>query len=960
MSLVSASSTKNEGTSFDVELSLSAVAQKNFTINAAIGAGATFVAGDFSSIQLYPDATNTNPSAFVFPNNIVFTKGQTYKKLTLAISNDVTTEGTETGTFTFTKDSSTPYISNSSALSYALTVSDTSVTAPTDFVYDSWTTGTGETYTNSNRTCTVSANKTIRSIHSQTTGKWYFEMEAIGLTYQYFGICRSDVAYDYNVDASTGTNSLLCYTGSSNLRYSDGAVHTSTINKALSINRPVGFAIDLDNRVISIYQDNEEKIRAAIPWAAGISVSIVAGHGTTSGSTETTINSGYKPFDNTPPPGYIHGFGNNIKVPLPTSALYPFKAASTVVVTGQSLITDDSIYQSAITGNLILNNAETTYKRTSIYLNGSNGGAIALATNQKITTEDFTIEFRIFKLNNTSQDHQRILQLGNNAEPHLNIKGTYSTGTYQIYVEYTPNGSTYTNILVFPLANCISNTSQHVAITRNSSGEMKGFINGKQVATGTFTDNANGSNLYIGQNSANGEKLNGYLQDIVITKGQALYTADFTPCFIYENKYKQTNPYYVNTSFVLIGDSSSFVDVSQYNRSPSSTAGTIAFTNSIAAYNQSGSINFTNSLSNTLNYDVGNSCQFGTNDFTIEFNAAKSANGNQNYDIVAATTDNGSGTNGWFVELSSIRGLCFSGPNISVINYVFNPNDDLMHHYAITRADGVIYLWKDGALLTSSAQAGDITSLTTLTLGKVGNNYPFNGNLSNLQIINGYCKYRTAFTPKPLTENPYSSGVLLKIDAETDLLDKSSTTKTLTATGTVTRDTTGKLNGKGSVYFNNDSSYWSVSSPSSFEMGTEDFTIVMMINYSSLTNNPRPFSITNGTTGIVQLYVNGGTLGVEINNAGAASVSGGSISTNRNYQIAITKRNGVIRVFIDGKKLHEVTNAVSLPIPANVMINQFGSATTNSNQGYIDSILMLKGTALFTSNYNPVRSLSHY
>lgn len=72
----------------------------------------------------------------------------------------------------------------------------------------------------------------------------------------------------------------------------------------------------------------------------------------------------------------------------------------------------------------------------------------------------------------------------------------------------------------------------HIAVSR-SSGSVRLFVNGSQVGTTTTnTDNCTTSNqaLNIGRNAdTNIQYLNGYIDDLRITKGVARYTANFTP-----------------------------------------------------------------------------------------------------------------------------------------------------------------------------------------------------------------------------------------------------------------------------------------------------------------------------------------------------------------------------------------------------------------------------------------------
>ena len=70
----------------------------------------------------------------------------------------------------------------------------------------------------------------------------------------------------------------------------------------------------------------------------------------------------------------------------------------------------------------------------------------------------------------------------------------------------------------------------HVAVTRDAGGTTRGFLNGTLNASGTYSIGNNSTgNLYIGSRNGSANYMNGYVQDVRITKGLARYTSAFTP-----------------------------------------------------------------------------------------------------------------------------------------------------------------------------------------------------------------------------------------------------------------------------------------------------------------------------------------------------------------------------------------------------------------------------------------------
>ena len=69
----------------------------------------------------------------------------------------------------------------------------------------------------------------------------------------------------------------------------------------------------------------------------------------------------------------------------------------------------------------------------------------------------------------------------------------------------------------------------HVAVTRSGT-TVRLFVNGvvEATATGNSTNFNESLTLYIGAETGNSLYLNGYIDDLRITKGYARYTSNFT------------------------------------------------------------------------------------------------------------------------------------------------------------------------------------------------------------------------------------------------------------------------------------------------------------------------------------------------------------------------------------------------------------------------------------------------
>jgi hypothetical protein len=145
--------------------------------------------------------------------------------------------------------------------------------------------------------------------------------------------------------------------------------------------------------------------------------------------------------------------------------------------------------------------------------------------NKTLGTGDYTIEFWVYANNWTSTPV--LLEYGRATSgntPGLEFYISNTSGKLDIY-----GGSTTGTLLVSAGTNISTGSWTHVALTR-ASGSTKLFLNGTQTgSTATDTTNYTQATIFIGAYFAGGLCLNGFIDDLRITKGVARYTANFTP-----------------------------------------------------------------------------------------------------------------------------------------------------------------------------------------------------------------------------------------------------------------------------------------------------------------------------------------------------------------------------------------------------------------------------------------------
>jgi hypothetical protein len=187
---------------------------------------------------------------------------------------------------------------------------------------------------------------------------------------------------------------------------------------------------------------------------------------------------------------------------------------------GSTTITDSSPSPKTVAafGNAQISTAQSKFGGASIALDGTGDYlTVPSSTSMRLGSSDFTIEFWLYLATQGS----------------FIIYDQRSLSTQVVPTIYTASGL----IKYFVSANdritgstLAATTWHHIAVSRSGTS-TKMFINGTQAGS-TYTD----TNDYIQNPVAIGttlvtlsNNLNGYIDDLRITKGVARYTANFTP-----------------------------------------------------------------------------------------------------------------------------------------------------------------------------------------------------------------------------------------------------------------------------------------------------------------------------------------------------------------------------------------------------------------------------------------------
>ena len=116
------------------------------------------------------------------------------------------------------------------------------------------------------------------------------------------------------------------------------------------------------------------------------------------------------------------------------------------------------------------------------------------------------------------------------------IEANPASGGFQVYFQTTSGGLTFgtygsTSFNICSAANIPQQQWVHVAICRVSTAasQTRAFLNGVLVNTFTDANNYTGVGLGLGGRNTGTQYFTGYLSNVRVAKGQALYTSAFTP-----------------------------------------------------------------------------------------------------------------------------------------------------------------------------------------------------------------------------------------------------------------------------------------------------------------------------------------------------------------------------------------------------------------------------------------------
>ena len=377
------------------------------------------------------------------------------------------------------------------------------------------------------------------------------------------------------------------------------------------------------------------------------------------------------------------------------------------------------------------------YTNGSLYFNGASYLTVVPNNNNlNLGTGDFTIESWVYPT--TVGADMFVISSSGSGGLFVGWCSTgYGWGRTAVAWDYQSAGTKTPNVW------------QHIALTRSGTA-MKFFINGTQagatqtlstaydLTTGSTTIGSQGAQYYW----------NGYITNLRVVKGTAVYTANFIPSINILPSTQSADVYGSpsaaipsgNTVLLMNTGGLALLDSSPQYNSITNTAGYVTANTVYQPFYTNGSLYF-NGSSQYLSIPSTPLLAFGTGDFTVEAWVYLKAIPSDTPPILYAG-------NFYF----NFRG--YAGAKLAITDATteyavspFNLTTNSWIHVAAVRQSGMTYVFVDGVRGTGVTFSGTFTQGTALIGGDTDTSSWLNGHISNMRVVKGLAVYTDNFVP---------------------------------------------------------------------------------------------------------------------------------------------------------------------------------------------------------------------
>lgn len=696
------------------------------------------------------------------------------------------------------------------------------------------------------------------------------------------------------------------------------------------------------------------------------------------------------PFTITEKSGYygvpttVRMLGSGVNTPsaaLPTSGSEDpyFKNTALLVRAGGSSTTTNSIFTDSSTNTFAINRTGNVQQGTfsphtlpdgywSAYFS-SLSDYLSIADNNAFTFDaNFTIEAWIRP---TAAAAQSIVGHWSPGTAALCSFALSLTATNALRFSY---GIGSLNAAAESAASAVTlNQWNHVAVTRSGTS-LKMFVNGQVVQTATVSGALNNSTnpLYIGM--ATSDYFTGYISNLRLVKGTAVYTSEFSV---------PTSPLTaISGTSLLTLQSNNIVDRSTNSFTITVSHAKVTANSPFAAPAYSRSVNggsaYFDGAGDLASVSDNEAFTLAGRDFTIEaWVYADLASASAEQAIVSHWKTGVATACSFYLATTSTTGIKFTygfGASSSTIQTATNVlRSNAWNHVAVSRSASNIRVFVNGKLANSTVQAVTLNNCPDpLYIGTKTSteNFYMKGHLSDVRIVNGSALYTAAFSPPSAPLTAVGSTALLMNCTNAEIQDITGMSDVETAGSASSYMTGTKYNSK-SVYFNGVNSYLSIGPANNphLALGSGDFTIEAWVyRASGGTANPAIYANYGGArSGAHALRIVGSTnkAAFYVYPTGDIVTSTSNIALNTWTHIAVSRSGSTMYMYINGVMEASSTTAypalTSDPSHSATSGGYWQSAAIEPNgyfTGRIEDLRVTRGVARYSAPTAVTRELS--
>jgi len=526
----------------------------------------------------------------------------------------------------------------------------------------------------------------------------------------------------------------------------------------------------------------------------------------------------------------------------------------------------------------------------------------------------------------------------------------------------------------------------HVAFCR-SGGTTRAFLDGVQIGSSTSDNvtifNSNGQQVIGGVLDASTiyHPFTGYISNLRLVIGTALYTSNFTP--------SSTPLTVIANTRILACASNRFEDKSPtaltLNRNGTPSVQRFSPFNPDTLYR-------TDRIGGSAYFNSGDWLQVANRGlkltagfFTAECWVYISAYSGNFYALFDDWYWQGGHNGGWRVFIDSLGRIVMQASNGNWNNwggtFITSSNSVILNqwnHVAIVRgANDLINIYINGISTTTPVARKELNlnsgSAQSAWQSRIGINasdivfggvylYAFTGTISDLRVINGKCLYTANFTPptEPLTAIPETT--FLGRFTNGSIVDNAMMSSLETA-GNAQISTSVKKYGTGSLYFNGTTNlatngYVKARIGQLANLSSGDFTIECWfygMNNSLADTESSLFQQGEHDWRLMYRRLSGQlVLRYAVASVEQISTAGDLFSLNTWNHVAVCRSGTTTTLYLNGVSVGTTTAS-----PANstnfvyVGANLVGTSVYWPLNGYIDDFRLTKGVARYTSNFTP-------